>query len=286
MILAVTMVARAQQPAPPAATQPAPQQPSGAQPAAPQSTDLQPATPPGKKQPQPKTQAELDAYKAAMALTDPAAMEKAANDFVVAYPDSDLAPLLYRTVMRSYQAGNNNDKVLEMGQKMLASDPDDPEALVDVAQVMASRTRDSDIDKDQRLATAMKDAQHALETVDTDVPLGMSPAQEAIFKGLMRSNAYGVIGLLHYKAEKFAEASDAFQKSIDAFPQNPDPIIVLRLAFALDKQGKYADALKAAKQAVELTQDGTNAGMLARQEQNKLTKLAGGGTPAPVAPKN
>jgi tetratricopeptide (TPR) repeat protein len=251
-----------------------------AQPPAPANGSPAAAAPAGKKSPTAKSQEELNAYTAAGAITDPAAMEKAADDFAAKFPDSDLTPLLYRTVMRTYQAGNNQDKVLEMSEKLLKSDPDDPEALVDVAQVLTARTHDSDIDKDQSLARAMQNAQHALETVDHDVPPGLTGAQEDIFKALTRSNAYSVIGTLQFNGGKFAEAEVSFRKSIDAFPAQPDPVIMLRLTMALDREGKYPEALKEANQAVALTQDGTPVGVLARREHDRLAKLTGGGSPA------
>src|SRR6476660_7843281 len=116
-----------------------------------------PATPPaGKRPPQAKTQAEFDAYKVAAADTDAAALEKAADDFAAKFPDSELRILLYKTAMRGYQNANNADKMLDMGRKCLALDPNDPEALVDVAEVLTERTRDTDLDKDQRLDEATK----------------------------------------------------------------------------------------------------------------------------------
>ena len=62
-----------------------------------------PTPPPqvGKRPPQAKTQAEFDAYKVAAANTDPAAMEKAADDFATKFPDSELRILLYRNAMHS-----------------------------------------------------------------------------------------------------------------------------------------------------------------------------------------
>ena len=130
----------------------------------------QAAAPAGKRPPQAKTQPEFDAYKAAAAITDPAAQEKAADDFAAKFPDSELRPLLYKSVLHAYQQANNGDKMLAMSQKVLTFDPDDPEALLGVAQVLAERTRETDVDKDQRLAEARKDAQRALVTVDTDIP--------------------------------------------------------------------------------------------------------------------
>src|SRR5271156_2506367 len=152
------------------------------------------AAPAGKRPPQAKTQPEFDAYKAAAALTDPAAQEKAADDFAAKFPDSELRPLLYKSVMRSYQQANNADKMLAMSQKILTFDPDDPDALLGVAQVLAERTRETDLDKDQRIAEARKDAQRALATVDTDIPTAGQP-QDRIdaYKGFLKSEAYAIL---------------------------------------------------------------------------------------------
>ena len=97
----------------------------------------------GKRPPQAKTQPEFEAYKAAIALTDPAAQEKAADDFAAKFPDSELRVMLYKSAMQKYQQANNADKMMDMAKKALSFDPDDPEALVGVAQVLAERTRDT-----------------------------------------------------------------------------------------------------------------------------------------------
>jgi tetratricopeptide (TPR) repeat protein len=237
----------------------------------------QTAAPAGKRPPQAKTQDEFAAYKAAMALTDPAAQEKAVDDFATKFPESELRPLLYKAVMHGYQQANNADKMMAMAQKVLTFDADDPEALLGVAQVLAERTRDTDLDKDQRLAEARKDAQHALETVDTDVPSsGYPPEQLTAFKGYLRSEAYAILGTLDFNAKAWANAEGNLRKSIDAFPQQPDAIAIFRLSVALDMQNKYPEALKYANQAVDLTKAGTNAGDAARKEKDRLIQLIGG----------
>jgi len=237
-----------------------------------------PATPPAKRPPQTKTQAEYDAYQAAIAMKDPAQMEAATNDFATKFPDSEVRKLLFLANMRLYQASNNPDKTVEVGRKVLAADPDDPEALITVANILAERTRDTDLDKDQRLDEAMKMAQHSTETVntDSDIPAGTPQDKADAYKALMLSNAYSIIGTLDFNREKYAEAETNLRKSIDAYPQQPDPVVVLRLALALDKQSKYPDALKEINKAVELTQENTNVGGLARRERDRLVQLTGG----------
>jgi tetratricopeptide (TPR) repeat protein len=270
------------------AGQPAPQK----LPAAGQAAPAQGATAPpqGKRPPQAKTQPEFDAYKAAAASTDAAALEKASDDFATKFPDSELRILLYKNAMRNYQNANNAEKTEAMGRKVLSFDGDDPEALVIVAEVIAERTRDSDIDKDQRYGEATSMAQKATQTVDTDVQVPAGTPQEKIdaYKSLLRSNAYSILGTIEFKKENYPAAQENLQKSIDAFPSNPDPVVILRLALTLDKQQKYPEALKLANRAVELTQDNTAIGTPARRERDRLQQLTGGAAPAPPQspPKN
>jgi tetratricopeptide (TPR) repeat protein len=251
----------------------------------------QASAPAGKRPPKVNSQEEFNAYKTAAALTDAAALEKGSDDFAAKYPESELRPLLYRSAMQRYQLVNNSDKMLEMAKKVLALDPDDPEALVGVSQVLAERTRDTDLDRDQRLAESRKDAERALQTVDTDIPSsGYPPEQLTAYKAYLRSEAYAVLGKLSSDAKNWPDAESNLRKSIEAFPQQVDSIAVLRLAVALDMQNRIPEALKYADQAVELTKDrpDSGAGKAARDEKDRLTKLSVGTAPGQAAtpPKN
>ena len=269
--------------------QPAQQTP----PAAGQAAPAQGAAPPAKRPPQAKTQPEFDAYKVAVKNTDPAAFEKAADDFATKFPDSELRVLLYKNVMRIYQNANNGEKAEAMGRKVLSFDGDDPEALVIVAEVIAEKTRDTDLDKDQRYDEATKMAQKATSTVDTDITVPPGTPQDKVdaYKSLLRSNAYSIVGTIAYKKENYPVAQENLQKSIDAFPAQPDPVVVLRLALSLDKQQKYPEALKLANRAIEVAQAQNNATVVtvAQRERDRLQQLTGGAPPAQPAsqpPKN
>jgi tetratricopeptide (TPR) repeat protein len=274
--------------------QPAQQNPPAAGQAAPAQGAA--AAPQTKRPPQLKTKPEQDAYTAAASITDAAALEKAADDFATKFPDSEVRVLLYKNAMRIYQNANNAEKTEAMGRKVLTFDPDDPEALVVVAEVIAERTRDSDLDKDQRYDEAVKMAQKATQTVDTDVSVPAGTPQDRVdaYKAGLRSQAYSIIGTIDFKKDSFASAQENLQKSIDAYPQDPDPIVVLRLAITLDKQGKYPDALKVANRAVELTENNPRIApqvkTMAKQERDRLQQLTGGTAPAQPAsqppPKN
>jgi tetratricopeptide (TPR) repeat protein len=276
--LSLTFCAVAQNTATPAQqTPPAPGQAAPAQ-GGPAQTKLPP---------QAKTQPEFDAYKVAAANTDPAAFEKAADDFATKFPDSELRVLLYKNAMRLYQSANNSEKTEAMGRKVLNFDGDDPEALVMVAEVIAERTRDSDLDKDQRYDEATKMAQKATSTIDTDVNVPAGTPQDKIdaYKSLLRSNAYSIVGTIAYKKDNYPLAQENLQKSIDAFPSQLDPVVVLRLALSLDKQQKYPEALKVANRALEVAQAQKNAQVetVAQRERDRLQQLTRSALPAQPA---
>jgi tetratricopeptide (TPR) repeat protein len=236
---------------------------------------------------QTKTPAEYQAYQAAIANAQNAeAMEKAADEFAAKFPDSAVRVLLYRSAMNAYQNAGNAQKLMDVGLKVLNLDKDDPEALISVAEVLQEQTSPTDLDKDKRAKRAIDYAQHALETIDTDlaVPSGTPNERVEAYKKTLRSSAFAIVGTLQYKQEQYADAESNLRKAIDADSANPDPVVVLRLALALDQQKKYADALQHANRAVELTQEGTDVGKMARNERDRLVTMTGG-SPANSSPQ-
>jgi len=253
---------------------------------APSGQNVPPATS-GRAPIQTKTPAEYQAYQAAIANSkEPAVMEKAADDFATKFPDSEVRVLLYRAAMAGYQTTGNAQKMLEMGRKVLSIDKDDPEALIGVAQVLEEQTTPTDLDREQREAQALDAATHALKSIDTDlaVPAGTPADKVEGYKKYLRSTALAIMGTIYYKQANYSEAEGKLRAAVDADAGNPDPVIILRLALSLDQQKKYAEGLQQANRAVELTQDTTDVGKMARDERDRLliqTKAI-----APAAPQN
>src|SRR5215469_2496869 len=146
----------------------------------------------GKRPPQAKTQQEYNDYNTAYALNGGAASEKAANDFAQKYPQSELRAYLYSKAMHDYQNENNPGKMLAMGEKVLALDPDNNIALVLTATVLADSLSDADQDREQKIAEIKKNANHALDTVDTSFTPPPKATQEEIqaYKTTLQSMAH------------------------------------------------------------------------------------------------
>lgn len=246
-----------------------------------------PALPPHKTPPAAKTTDEFAAYNAAANNPDAAAAEKAADDFAAKYPQSDLRGLLYSNIMRRYQQANDSEKTLDMARKVLTYEPNDPVALVMAATVLAERTREGDLDREERYDEAIKDAQKSLETVNSDlmVPSNATPEQIESAKKVLQSMAHSAIGMVDLDRKNDAEATQEFQKSIAlSTPGQVEPLTYLRLALAQDHLKQYPEALVSANKAVDSAPANSPVQMLAKQEVDRLSKLTGTGAPGSANP--
>ena len=254
-------------------------------------TAATPAAPTGPHPPQAKSKEEFDAYNLAASKTDAAQAEAAADEFAQKFPASDLKELLYVRAMNSYQQQNNSGKVVAMGRKAIALNPTDPVPLVAVASALVMDTRENDLDRDARFAEASKDAQAALENIDTglQVPPNVPADRVAAAKANLRSIAYDTLGVIAMNKKDYAAAEQNFQQAADLMKDQPDAVVYLRLSVAQDNEKKYQAALDSANKAAQYAQDGSAEKNLAKQQQDRLQKLladkstpAAPATPAPA----
>lgn len=242
-------------------------------------------TPGGKRPPQAKSQAEYKDYNTAYAITGGAAMEKAANDFSDRYPQSELRSYLYSKAMHEYQNENQPDKMLAMGEKVLALDPDNPIALILTATVLSDSLSDSDPNRQQKVAEIRKNANHALQSVENDFvpPANATPEQVTAYKNTLVSMAHSAIGITDLKMGDDSGAEKELQSAADLVKTQPDPYIWYHLALSQDHQNKYAAALESVKQALRYTNSNPDLDKLAQGERDRLMKLTG---TKPAQPNN
>src|SRR5205823_3046256 len=155
------------------------------------------------------------------------------------------------------------------------------------ATVLAERTRDSDLDRDPRYAEAKKNAQTALDTVDTGfmVPANITPEEYDGAKHVLLSMAHSALGMVELSQKNDAAAEQHFKESIQLSGGQTDPLVYMRLALAQDHQKKYAEALTSARTAVQNAPANSPLQGLAQQEVDRLVKLTGA-SPATVPSGN
>jgi hypothetical protein len=239
------------------------------------SPTMQTAPAPVKKSPQPKTQAEYEAYKAAAAQTDAAKLEASATDFAQKFPDSELRGFLFQQSMGLYQQANNPDKSLEMARVVLKYDPSNSVALLTAAQLLAERTHDNDLDRDDRLSEANAYAYNALQhSNDLAQPANLTPEQFATALSQLRGTAHEVIGTVAFKKLEYATAIKEYNAAAGEEKEHTEAIVWLRLSVAHDKTDDYSSAIVAVKKALAASEPGSQIRQLAEQEKLRLDKIA------------
>ena len=242
--------------------------------------------PAGKRPPQAKTQQEYNDYNTAYALNGGAASEKAANDFAQKYPQSELRTYLYSKAMHDYQSENNPGKMMAMGEKVLALDPDNSIALVLTATVLADSLSEGDQDRADKISEIKKNTTRALQTVDSGfvAPANATAEQIAVYKSTLQSMAHSALGIMELKTGDDPGAEKDLRSAAELNKTQPDPYIWYHLALAQDHQGKYAEALGSVNQALQYTASNPELGRLAQGERDRLTKLTGSSAPANGGP--
>jgi tetratricopeptide (TPR) repeat protein len=231
--------------------------------------------PAAKRPAQAKTQAEFKDYNAAYATTGGAAMEKAANDFSAKYPSSELTAYLYAKALHEYQNENNAGKMLAMGEKVLSIDPDNSIALVLTATVLSDSLSDSAMDRQEKVAEIRKNANHALETINTSLvpPANANPEQIAAYKSTLQSMALSALGITDLKLNDNARAETELKTAAELNKMQPDPYIWYHLALSQDHQMKYQEALASINEALRYAAANPDLDKLAKGEHERLLQL-------------
>ena len=113
------------------------------------------------------------------------------------------------------------------GGLAIAADPTNPVPLVQVASALAESTRDTDLDREQRLAEAAKDAHAAIDNIDTGllVPANADPARVEGAKRSILTMAYDTLGMVDMNKNDYASAEQNLQKAVDASKGNPEAVL-------------------------------------------------------------
>ncbi|MEO5936048.1 MAG: hypothetical protein ABIP81_02440 [Terriglobales bacterium] len=237
------------------------------------------------KAPEAKTPEEFKAYQDAIAVSDGAAAEAAADAFAKQYPSSELRVPAYSMLLQKAYETNDTQKILNLGRKVLAIEPDNAMTQVVTTTALAETTKTTDLDYAEKFSEATRLADGALKNIDTMLPQpNVTPERFEMLKNMLRSMAHSAKGYMAMNKKDYVNSEDFFQKAINANPAQQDPVLYLRLAVAQDNLRKWAPALSNASKALQLAeaQNNTIVANLARGERDRVQKLMG--TPAATKP--
>lgn len=196
------------------------------------------------KQPQLKGPKEQEAVMAMFQAPDPDARIAAANNLITKFADSQYkATALYLTAF-SYQQKNDSENTIIFAEKCLEADPKFFGAQIMIASSLASRTKEFDLDKEEKLGRAEKMAKAALELIPT-APKPNPQLPDDQWEGAKKdfaAQAHESLGMIAMVRKKYDDCATEFNFSVTN-AATPDPAVMLRLASCQIKVNKLDEAL-------------------------------------------
>ena len=169
---------------------------------------------------------------------------KAADDLLTKFTESDFRATACMMAAESYRRKGDEEQSLVYSEKTLEYDPKYFSAQIAIATALASRTKEFDLDKEDKLGRAEKLAKGALELIPTAPKPNAQLADdqwEASKKDFM-AQAHEALGLAAMVRKNYQVCADEFKASTELSP-TPDPAGLIRQASCLVSQKKYDDAL-------------------------------------------
>lgn len=202
--------------------------------------------------PQAESAAEIDAYGFIAESRVPKATITLGDKFLQSYPNSAFRSLVFLYQMHAYQALDNYEGLIEAGEEVLRLSKENIDALVTLADALASKAPPVGPQREEMLKKAENYATLARQQLrnakrDAQVPRPQfGEYKRRVFA--LNAATFGLIALERRDLEKAIEEYET------AVSQNPDPrgVDYLRLGIAFDLNHQPDQALRALRQAASL----------------------------------
>lgn len=192
----------------------------------------------------PKSQPEFDAVKAMLEAQDPDGKIQAAENLITKFADTEFKPIALYLEATAYVQKNDFAKMVVYAERALEADPKDYRSMLLLANGIAQKTRENDLDKEEKLARAEKYANGALALIK-DAPRPnpqLTDEQWAGAKKDYEAEAHRALGMIALTRKKTDVAVTEFKAAAEG-AADPDPSDYVRLGAAYDQAGKYDDAI-------------------------------------------
>jgi len=186
-------------------------------------------------------------FNAAYKLTDPKAKAAYMDRFAKAFPDSPYALNAREQVAFAYEQAQNFPKMMEAAQSVLATDPNNVDILLLLADYWSERG--------QQLDKAAQYAQKSLDILaQSKKPDQVADDQWQQQISMQKGLAYSSLGQIDVNKDQNAEAVAAFKQAAPLLKSNPFSYArnQYRLGFTLAKMKKIPEARAALTEAASI----------------------------------
>jgi tetratricopeptide (TPR) repeat protein len=177
------------------------------------------------------------------AQSSPDAIIKAADELLTTYADTVFKEQALYLQAAAYQQKGDLDKAQIFAERVLEVNPKNYQSALMIGEVLAQRTRENDLDKEEKLTRATKllgDAIAGLNAAQNPNPQQLSEAQWLDGKKFLVSQAHNDLGMIALTRKKYDVAITEFKTANDGDSQ---PAYQVRLATAYQLAGNNAEAV-------------------------------------------
>jgi tetratricopeptide (TPR) repeat protein len=233
--------------------------------------------------PKPKSKKEIAALNAINSAATVDDKLKAIDNVLTTFKDTEFKPMLLEMALQLEAQKGDYAEVVDYGQQILDKDPKNAVALVTLAGETARRTREFDLDKDQKLAKADKWAKDGIEAAKTaPKPVGANVTDEQweTQKKDLQSQGWEALGMAATVNKKYDEAITDYKQSLDLSPTGGT---WLRLGQAYEDASKWDEANDAFDKAAAMPNATAQIKTIAANKKAEVAKMKAGGAAKPPA---
>ena len=254
------------------------------------------------KQPQAKTQAEYNAYKAVYDEQNPAKKAELGEKFLTDFKESDFIANTYTIIVGAYtraqnwakvmdaadraaaspvaddklkafayanamiaaQNLNNVDKVISYGEKVLAIDPNDLNTLITLSAVIPTKLPADEAGKKAALDKASGLATKALAGIEPMLAKADEKTKPQLVQ--IQGNLHATLGLIAYNRPEYQKSIQEYETAVKSNPKDD----VAHFYMALDYQALAAQASRDYQAAIKAE----NEAKAAKADQPTIDDLA------------
>ncbi|HXM43604.1 MAG TPA: tetratricopeptide repeat protein [Bryobacteraceae bacterium] len=242
-------------------------------------------------QPKPKSSEEYEALKTMFGAQTPDARIAAAENVLTKFADTEFKSVALYFEAVAYDQKHDYEHTVVFGERTLEADPKYYQAMLLLAGVIAQRTKEFDLDREEKLAQVEKYSKNAIELVK-DAPKpnpGITDDQWAAAKKDMASQAHTALGMGAMARKKYDVAESEFKIALDS-ADKPDPATMVRLGKVYCDDGKYDEAIAQFDKVMAMPDVNVTVKQVAQAERVRTIqkknppKPADAANPAPPAP--
>ncbi|MBM3747480.1 MAG: tetratricopeptide repeat protein [Acidobacteria bacterium] len=203
-----------------------------------------PSSQPVAKQPQPKSQEEAEAVMAIFNAPDVDSRIKAVETLLTKYADTEFKVVALQVAAATYQQKNDFENMVIYSERTLEADPANYAAMLMLATGIAQRTREFDLDREEKLARVEKYARGAQEALKTAIKPNPNLTDEQ-WEGAKKdfdAQAHEALALGAMARKKYDVAIAEFKTALEA-GSSPDPATMVRLGAVYNMAGQYDNAV-------------------------------------------